>query len=64
MPKMAEELDGTRFFLHHSTQIPPTNGDSPYETKPGKLLLQGSRPRLPPELGSPTIPIGRMPCAA
>lgn len=27
MPKLAEELKGTRLFLHLSTQIPPTDGD-------------------------------------
>jgi len=34
MPKMAEALDGTRLFLHCSTQTPPTNGTD--HTRPGR----------------------------
>jgi hypothetical protein len=55
MPKMAAALDGTRQFLHASTQLPPINGDSPYDTRPPSEyfhLAHGFRP----ELGSPTIP--------
>ena len=55
MPKLAAALDGTRQFLHCSTQTPPINGDSPYDTRPPSAyfdLAHGFRP----ELGSPTIP--------
>jgi hypothetical protein len=56
MPKMAEALDGTRLFLHCSTQTPPTNGDGPYETRPPSFYFKDLARGFRPELGSPTIP--------
>jgi len=56
MPRMAEELDGTRMFLLSSIQVPPTNGDSPYETRPASFYFEELARGFRPELGSPTIP--------
>jgi hypothetical protein len=56
MPRMAEELDGTRIFLHLSTQTPPTNGDGPYDTRPASFYFKDLARGFRPELGSPTIP--------
>ena len=56
MARMAEELDGTRMFLHLSTQMPPTSGDGPYETKPASFYFHELAAGFRPELGSPTIP--------
>ncbi len=56
MPRLAEELDGTRIFLHLSTQIPPTDGDGPYESKPASFYFKDFAHGFRPELGSPTIP--------
>ena len=56
MPKMAEELDGTRFFLHLSTQTPPTNGDGPYDTRLPSFYFKELAAGFRPELGSPTVP--------
>jgi hypothetical protein len=56
MPKLAEEMDGTRIFLHLSTQMPPTDGDGPYETKPASFYFTDFAHGFRPELGSPTIP--------
>jgi len=56
MPKMAEELDGTRMFLHCSTQTPPTNGDGPYDTRPASFYFRDFAHGFRPEIGSPTIP--------
>ncbi len=56
MPKMAEALDGTRLFLQSSTQIPPTNGDGPYTTKPPSFYFKDLARGFRPELGSPTVP--------
>lgn len=55
MPKMAAALDGTRQFLHASTQMPPINGDGPYDTRPPSWYF-GFAHGFRPELGSPTIP--------
>jgi hypothetical protein len=57
MPKMAEELDGTRMFLQSSIQVPPTNGDSPYDTRPARFYFKDLARGFRPELGSPTIPV-------
>jgi len=56
MPKMAEELDGTRIFLHSSIQVPPTNGDSPYDTRKPSYYFEDLARGFRTELGSPTIP--------
>ena len=56
MPKLAEEFDGTRIFLHFSTQNPPTNGDAPYDTRPAAFYFKEVAHGFRPELGSPTIP--------
>ena len=56
MPRLAEELDGTRIFLQFSTQIPPTDGDGPYETKPATFYFNDFARGFRPELGSATIP--------
>lgn len=56
MPRLAEQLDGTRIFLHLSTQIPPTDGDGPYESKPASFYFNDFARGFRPELGSPTIP--------
>ncbi len=56
MPRMAEELDGTRMFLQSSIQVPPTNGDSPYDTRPASFYFRDLARGFRPELGSPTIP--------
>jgi hypothetical protein len=56
MPRMAEELDGTRMFLQSSIQLPPTNGDSPYDTRPARFYFKDLARGFRPELGSPTIP--------
>ena len=55
MPRMAAALDGTRQFLHASTQMPPINGDGPYDTRPPSWYF-GFAHGFRPELGSPTIP--------
>ncbi len=55
MPKMAAALDGTRQFLHASTQMPPINGDGPYDTRPPSYYFNFAH-GFRPELGSPTIP--------
>jgi hypothetical protein len=57
MPRLADELDGTRLFLQWSTQIPPTDGDGPYETKPASFYFNDFAHGFRPELGSPTIPV-------
>jgi len=56
MPKMAEELDGTRMFLHCSTQTPPTNGDGPYDTRPASFYFRDFAHGFRPEIASPAIP--------
>jgi hypothetical protein len=64
MPKMADALDGTRLFLQSSIQVPPTNGDSPYDTRPASYYFKDLARGFRPELGSPTVPcvesMGRM----
>lgn len=56
MPRMAQELDGTRMFLNSSIQVPPTNGDGPYNTQPAGFYFKDLARGFRPELGSPTIP--------
>jgi hypothetical protein len=56
MPRMAEELDGTRQFLQSSIQVPPTNGDGPYDTRPPSYYFKDLARGFRPELGSATIP--------
>jgi hypothetical protein len=56
MPRMAEELDGTRQFLHSSIQVPPTNGDGPYDTRPPSYYFKDLARGFRPELGSATLP--------
>ena len=56
MPKMADALDGTRIFLHLSTQTPPTNGDGPYNTRQASFYFKDFARGFRPELGSPTVP--------
>src|ERR1035437_832788 len=56
MPRIAEEMDGTRLFLQSSIQVPPTNGDSPYDTRPARFYFKDLARGFRPELGSPTIP--------
>jgi hypothetical protein len=56
MPKMAEALDGTRLFLESSIQIPPTNGDGPYDTRPPSYYFKDLARGFRPELGSATLP--------
>jgi hypothetical protein len=56
MQKMAEALDGTRMFIHCSTQTPPTNGDGPYDTRPASFYFRDLARGFRPELGSPTVP--------
>ncbi|MCL2659534.1 MAG: discoidin domain-containing protein [Acidobacteriaceae bacterium] len=56
MPLMAEELDGTRLFLHCSTQTPPTNGDGPYNTRPASFYFRDFAHGFRAEIASPTIP--------
>ncbi|MCL2660167.1 MAG: hypothetical protein FWD64_06580, partial [Acidobacteriaceae bacterium] len=57
MPLMAESLDGTRLFLHSSTQTPPTSGDGPYEAEPPSFFFKNLAYGFRPELGSHTIPV-------
>lgn len=57
MPKLAEELDGTRLFLHSSIQIPPTDDDGPYVTNPAGFYFKDFARGFRPELGSPTFPV-------
>ncbi len=56
MPKMAEALDGTRLFLESSIQVPPTNGDGPYDTRPPSYYFKDLARGFRPELGSATLP--------
>lgn len=56
MPKLAAELDGTRQFLESSIQVPPTNGDGPYDTRPPSYYFKDLARGFRPELGSATIP--------
>lgn len=56
MPRLAEELDGTRIFLHLSTQLPPIDGDGPYDTHPASFYLTNFARGFRTEIGSPTVP--------
>ena len=56
IPKMLDELDGTRLFLQHSTQHPPTDGDGPYVSMPASFYLGGMAHGFRAEIGSPTVP--------
>ncbi len=56
VPKMVDELDGTRLFLQHSTQHPPTDGDGPYVSMPPAFYLSGLAHGFRAEIGSPSVP--------
>jgi hypothetical protein len=56
VPKLVDELDGTRLFLQDSTQNPPTDGDGPYETRPPVFYFSDVAHGFRPEIGSPTVP--------
>jgi hypothetical protein len=56
VPKMVDAVDGTRLFLQCSTQYPPTDGDSPYETRPPWFYFNELAHGFRTELGSPTVP--------
>jgi hypothetical protein len=56
VPKMVDALDGTRLFLQHSTQHPPTDGDGPYVSMPPKFYLSGMAHGFRAEIGSPNVP--------
>ena len=56
MPNLVEALDGTRLFLQCSTQVPPTNGDGPYDTHPPSFYFKDFAHGFRPEIGSPTVP--------
>ena len=47
MPALVRELDGTRYYLHDSTNTPPTGADGPYSTHPPVYYFH-----VRPELGS------------
>jgi hypothetical protein len=55
MPLLVAQLDGTRFYLQHSTLKPPTEGDGPYETQSPPHYFKLAR-GFRAETGSPTIP--------
>ena len=55
MPRLVEQLDGTRHYLQHSTIQPPTESDGPYETYCPLFYFQlasGYRG----EIASPVVP--------
>jgi hypothetical protein len=55
IPPIVKEFDGTRFFVHSSTQSPPIGPDGSYETYSPRFyfrLANGFRS----EIGSPVIP--------
>jgi len=56
VPRMVDDLDGTRLFLQHSTQHPPTDGDGPYVSMPPKFYLSGMAHGFRAEIGSPNVP--------
>jgi beta-galactosidase/beta-glucuronidase len=56
VPKLVDELDGTRLFLQHSTQHPPTDGDGPYEAYSPVFYMGGLAHGFRPEIGSPMVP--------
>src|ERR1035437_1849451 len=56
VPKLVDELDGTRLFLQHSTQHPPTDGDGPYVAMPPAFYLSGMAHGFRAEIGSPGVP--------
>jgi hypothetical protein len=56
VPKLVDELDGTRLFLQSSTQQPPTDGDAPYGTSPPVFYFSEVAHGFRPELGSAMIP--------
>ena len=51
MPRLAEELDGTRFFLHLFNPDSSNRWRRSIRNLSGKLLLQGFCPRLPSRIG-------------
>jgi hypothetical protein len=56
LPGLIERLDGTRLYLRHSTQSPPTDGDGPYDTHEPRFYLGEQAHGFRTEIGSPTIP--------
>jgi len=56
VPKLVDELDGTRLFFQSSTQHPPTDGDGPYDSHPPTFYFGEVAHGFRPEIGSPTVP--------
>jgi hypothetical protein len=56
VPKLVDELDGTRLFIQSSTQQPPTDGDGPYDTRTPVFYFSELAHGFRPECGSATIP--------
>ncbi len=55
MPRLVEQLDGTRHYLQHSTMQPPTESDGPYETYCPPFYFKLAR-GYRGEVGSPVVP--------